>query len=199
VSRVAVACYDEPMQFESDAIPAESIRPLLRVEYEQLGALGFFDEERVELLRGRMVRMSNRGPDHDGALERLNEILVIALVGRARVRIQSALAALEDSMPQPDVAVVDPGDHDDAHPTSAALVIEVSKTSLSLDRKVKTSIYAECGVSEYWIVNLVDGVIEVARNPENGVYREAFSVSRDDTLTLVRFPDVAIPVSRILR
>jgi Uma2 family endonuclease len=187
------------MQREADAIPLDSIRPLRRVEYEQLGALGFLDDQEVELLRGRMVVVSNRGPDHDGALERLTEILVIALVGRARVRIQCALAALEDSMPQPDVAVVDPGEHDDAHPTSAALVIEVGKTSLSLDRKVKTSIYAECGVSEYWIVNLVDGVIEVARNPTDGVYQDSFSVGRDDTLTLVRFPDVAIQVSRILR
>ncbi len=38
-------------------------------------------------------------------------------------------------------------------------------SSLSLDRTHKASLYARAGVKDYWIVNLVDRVVEVHRDP----------------------------------
>ena len=46
------------------------------------------------------------------------------------------------------------------HPTTALLVIEVSDTTLRLDRR-KAGLYASAGVPEYWIVNLIDRCLEV--------------------------------------
>jgi Uma2 family endonuclease len=45
------------------------------------------------------------------------------------------------------------------------LVIEVSESSLGFDRAHKGSLYARAGLSDYWIVNLVDRVLEVYREP----------------------------------
>ena len=74
----------------------------------------------------------------------------------------------EESEPEPDVAVVPgrPGDYRDSHPTRPALLVEVAESSLELDRAGKGSLYARAGVAEYWIVNLVEGVVEVYRDPE---------------------------------
>src|SRR5688572_1840129 len=115
-------------------IQPETVRPLRRREYEKLAELGLFEGERIELIEGAIVRMSPHGPAHDSTIDRLTELLVIALRGRARVRVQGAFAASDDSEPEPDVAVIPPRDYDDAHPTEAWLIIEVADTSLAKDR-----------------------------------------------------------------
>src|SRR5258708_29266663 len=60
-------------------LPLDEMRPILRVEYEELAGSGCFDEERVELLYGAIVRMSPVRPDHDPAIQALTQLLVRAL------------------------------------------------------------------------------------------------------------------------
>src|SRR5450631_1217800 len=103
---------------------AEVIRPLRRVEYDQLVALGAFQDERIELLDGALVAMSPIGAPHSSAVQKLTRLLVLALVGCAEVRPQLPFAALEFSEPEPDLAVVPLGDYDTEHPAQAHLVIE---------------------------------------------------------------------------
>src|SRR6478735_1671847 len=104
------------------AAAAEVIRPLRRVEYDQLIALGAFEDEKIELLDGEMVAMSPIGTDHDSVVQKLNELLVLALHGRAWVRCQSSFAASELSEPEPDFTVVRRGDYLDEHSTEAYLM-----------------------------------------------------------------------------
>src|SRR5450432_3867156 len=134
----------------------EIIRPLRRTEYDQLVTLGAFRGEKIELLEGVLVAMSPIGPPHSSSVQRLNALLVLALVGRAVVRPQLPFAALEFSEPEPDLAVVPLGDYDVEHPAEADLIIEVAESSLAIDRGKKLRLYAACAVPEYWIVNLVD-------------------------------------------
>jgi len=56
-------------------------------------------------------------------------------------------------------------DYRDAHPSQPALLVEVSESTLAFDRRYKGSVYARAGVADYWIVNLVDEVLEVHRRP----------------------------------
>ncbi len=181
-----------------DLAPHE-LRPILRVEYEELAASGRFDEERVELLYGAIVRMSPVKPDHDGTIQNLNHLLVRALYPRAAVRIQSAFAASSLSEPQPDVAVVPPGDYRDAHPTEAWLVVEVAGSSLRKDSGIKARLYAECGVPEYWIVDLVANVVDVHTDVALGRYTRTTRHTKADRVTLVRFPDVTVDLGEVLR
>ncbi len=74
--------------------------PLAR--YHQLidgGLLG--EDDRVELIEGVLVAMSPKGPEHDAAVEWLNERFVTELAGRASVRVQSALTFPGYSAPRP--------------------------------------------------------------------------------------------------
>jgi Uma2 family endonuclease len=137
------------------AIDPASIRPLKRVEYDRLVHLGVFEDERVELLYGTIVRMSPINEPHNDAMARLTELLVLALHTRARLRPASSFAAGEYSQPEPDLLLVERKKFE-GRPDRAFLVIEISESSLSTDRKIKKNLYAESGVPEYWIVNLVN-------------------------------------------
>jgi Uma2 family endonuclease len=180
-------------------VPPHELRPILRVEYEDLARLGRFDDERVELLYGTIVRMSPPKPAHDGLIQRLNRTFLLALDPRAAVRIQSAFAASDYSMPQPDVAIVPPGDYLDAHPTEAWLIVEVAESSLRKDRVLKARLYAECGVPEYWVVDVDANVIEVRTNIESAAYTRLESYPKGARIPLVRFPDIQIETATILR
>ncbi|HKO48409.1 MAG TPA: Uma2 family endonuclease [Polyangiaceae bacterium] len=178
---------------------AEVIRPLRRVEYDQLIALGAFEDEKIELLDGEMVAMSPIGTAHSATVQRLTELLVLALHGRAFVRCQSSFAASELSQPEPDFAVVAPGDYDQAHPSQAHLIIEVAESSLAKDRGRKLRLYATCQVPEYWVVNLVERCIEVHRDVQAASYARVERYERGQTIRLLAFGDVSIAVSDILK
>jgi Uma2 family endonuclease len=99
---------------QATALPAHARpRRLRRTEYEKLAGEGFFHDERVELIQGIVVEMSPVGPAHANPLDLLVEKLVPALVGRARVRVQQPFVVADDSEPEPDLAVVPPGQYAD--------------------------------------------------------------------------------------
>jgi Uma2 family endonuclease len=179
-------------------IPPHELRPILRVEYEELADAGHFDEERVELLYGAIVRMSPVKPDHDDTIQGLTRMLFEALSRRAAIRIQSSFVASNFSQPQPDVAVVPPRSYRDAHPSEAWLIIEVAGSSLQRDMGIKTRLYAECGVLEYWVVDLAANVVHVHTDVAQGRYTRTTRRSKGERVTLVRFPDVTIDLSEVL-
>jgi Uma2 family endonuclease len=186
------------MALAHDPVPLERVRPLRRVEYERLAELGAFRDEKVELVYGRIVHRSPIGGPHRYAVRHLTEILGQALRGRANLEIQSSFAASEDSEPEPDVAVVPLGDYLDAPPNQAFLIIEVAQSSLADDRGWKATLYASCGVPEYWIVNLVDDVIEVYREPGADGYARVTRHGREGELRVPGFEDVVVRVGAVL-
>src|SRR5688500_14476458 len=98
-------------------------RPLYRHEYEALGALGFFDDERVELLDGQVVLAAEEGPAHGGVYRRLNRILIEAIPAEeGEVGVGNPLSLSNLSSPQPDFMVVPPSfTYTQVHPTTASL------------------------------------------------------------------------------
>lgn len=180
------------------ALQHEEARPLRRLEYDRLVAQGCFEDERVELLGGVLLTMSPQGPRHATVIERLNMLLVPAVLGRAMVRVQSPLAAGIYSEPEPDLVLVAPGPRPHGHPHTAFLVIEVAETSLVKDRIIKSSIYAGCGVPEYWIVNLPENHVEIYTAIEHNLYREHRSAGRGESITLQAFPDITVAVDAFL-
>jgi Uma2 family endonuclease len=170
---------------------------LKRAEYEKLAELGAFRDEKVELLYGRIVRMSPQGGPHRYGVERLMERLVVGLRGRARVTAQSSFAASDDSEPEPDLGVVPAGDYLNEPPREAFLLVEVAQSSLADDRR-KAALYAASGVREYWIVNLEDEVIEVYREPGEKGYAQVTHHPRGAELVVPGFADVVVRVADIL-
>jgi len=127
----------------------------------------FREDERLELLDGLLVVKEPQGDPHAAAVD----LVVAALRGAFGtgwlVRAHAPLGLGRRSRPEPDVSVVcgSPRDYRRAAPTEAVLVVEVSQTSLAFDRTRKASIYARAGIPDYWIVNLVERVVEVHHDP----------------------------------
>jgi Uma2 family endonuclease len=174
----------------------DTLRRITREEYQRMGEQGFFRDERVELLDGLIVEMSPIGPPHVFSTLLLTRALTIAFGHRAWVGIQSSFALSDESMPEPDAFVVPPDDVDATrYPSHALLIVEVAETSLHHDRTVKAALYAEAGVPEYWIVNLIDDVVEVHREPLNGHYSEFHTARHGEILSVA---GVSVAVDDIL-
>jgi len=177
--------------------PATGLRlyRFTRAQYDQM--VGRLEEPRVELLRGTIVEMSPRGSQHDEVMARLVELLMAALARRARVRVQSAFVAADESEPEPDIAVVPARSYMDGHPSEAFLLVEVADSSLTVDRDFKAKLYAESAVPEYWIVNIPDRQIEVHTDIVRGAYTRVVPYRPGQSVHPAAFADVVIPVERV--
>lgn len=138
-----------------------------REEYYKIGELDLFHGKRVELIEGEVIEMSPIYSPHMTGVTLAIDALRDAFGKGWVIRVQGPLSLGTDSDPEPDVAVVagKARDFKDAHPTTAALVVEVADSSLAYDRNVKTSLYAKSGIADYWIVNLKKRQVEVHRRP----------------------------------
>lgn len=172
-------------------------RRIALAEYERMVELGFFENERVELIRGVIVGMSPQGPLHSSPLEKLTSLLVLALVGRAKVRCQMPLRGPGDSMPEPDLAIVPHADYRARHPSAAHLVIEISDSSREYDRETKAPLYAELGVPELWLVDVRKQTVEVRTDPDDGIYRRVETLAVGQSIAPRAFPDVSVAVAAI--
>jgi Uma2 family endonuclease len=177
-------------------------------EYHQMIDTGIVGEDPpVELLEGWIVPKMPRKPPHDGTLDLLEGELAPRLPPGWFLRTQKANTT-SDSEPEPDVAAVrgDRRTYLQRHPTPAdiGLLIEVSETTLAQDRQVKGRIYARAGVPIYWVVNLVDGWIEVYSDPDSTAavptYRTRTDYRRGDSIPLLLDGQVltTLPVADLL-
>jgi Uma2 family endonuclease len=101
---------------EAFVIEPELVRRITRAEYDRMVALGLFEAERVELIRGVLVKMSPQLAPHASTIRKLTQLLMAQLQGRFALSVQSPLALSDDSEPEPDVAIVPLGDYDAEHP-----------------------------------------------------------------------------------
>jgi Uma2 family endonuclease len=139
-----------------------------RVEYEQLVEKGVLASgDNVELIDGLLIVAEPQSATHYTAIKLVERALARAFGEGWHTRSQAPIALDETSEPEPDVAVVrgDVRAYTAVHPADPVLVVEIALTSLTLDRGHKASLYARAGRPEYWILNLIERVLEVYRDP----------------------------------
>lgn len=155
--------------FDPSVLAPERVRAVSAAEYERLVRQGWFLDERIELLRGALVEMSPQGPPHARITAWFAQRLSKALpFERWEVHAHSPFAATADSVPEPDVSVAPRGRR---RQRGSVLLIEVSDSSLRKDQQLKSEIYAEAGVPEYWIVDVKRKAVEVLTEPTADGYR----------------------------
>ncbi len=144
--------------------------------------------------------MSPEKSRHAAAIDLALEALRREFGGSHTIRVQHPLIVSDSSEPEPDLAVV-PGsarDYVEQHPSSAALVVEVSDTSLEYDRTRKARIYAQAGLADYWIVNVVEGILEVHRDPTPSGYRSISRFRAGDAVSPLAAPGASVAVADLL-
>jgi len=144
-----------------------ALRRWQRAEYERLVDLGVFQGEPIELIGGQLVVAEPQGTYHASTIGTAEYALRAVLPPGWTVRTQLPVSLDDESEPEPDLVVVPglPADYRRSHPACPVAALEVAESSLDFDRQHKGSLYARAGIQDYWIVNLVDRVIEVYRDP----------------------------------
>lgn len=188
------------------AAPAVQTKRWTRWEYNRMAEAGIFSpHDRVQLIDGDIVTMTPQNSPHAVAIGKTQRLIERLFEPNVWVRVQMPLIIDPDSEPEPDLAVVSgaPDDYRDEHPHSALLVIEVSDTTLQLDRDRKRVIYARGGILEYWIVNLADRTLEVYRDPiapagQPASYRSSQTLGPSDHITPLAAAGTAVTVADLL-
>jgi Uma2 family endonuclease len=170
-------------------------------QFQRMGDAGIMPPEtRLELVDGELIEMAPIGPRHMHAVNRLTRALVAAVGEAAIVSVQNPVALGEHSETQPDLALLRPqSDSETRLPTQddVLLLVEVADTTLQYDRTTKLALYARFGVREVWIVNLIDRILEIHREPYNGAYRLKLERHANDAVAPVALPNAEVRLSEI--
>jgi Uma2 family endonuclease len=174
------------------SVPPAVVPTLYRLSVDQYEAMADADilteRDQVELLNGFLVIRMTKKPAHSVAARAVAEALAGMIPDGYFVTREDPIRIGAASEPEPDAAVVCGRSRDYArrHPDASqvALVVEVADSSLSLDRTEKLRIYATGEIPVYWIVNLVDGRLEVYSQPDAGTYLCVRSLGLTEAITV---------------
>ncbi len=153
-------------------------------DYHAMAEAGILTEDdRVELLDGKIIALSPVGGPHIGCVMRLTRLFVDRTDTSVFVSVQNPVLLDPHWKPEPDLALLRPGIADHV-PTAdqVLLLVEVADTTLARDRTVKLPRYAEAGIPEVWIVALAEGYVEVYRRPSPDGYGEMRRYARGETI-----------------
>ncbi len=188
--------------------PVVQTRRFTRIEYERLTELDFFQpDERLELIDGLLVIREPQDTPHATGVRLVGRALR-TVFGTGWIVDSQLPVALDDySEPEPDVAVVpgDPRDYRETHPSRPVLIVEIAESRLAFDRRYKSSLYARAGIGDYWVVNVVEHVLEVHRDPVADAtapygfgYRSITRLAAPASVTPLAAPSASIPVADLL-
>jgi Uma2 family endonuclease len=167
---------------------------------------GLFEGRNVILVDGEILEMPPPNPPHNSGVE-LTRFMLQAVFGTAHwARTQMALDMGLDIDPVPDVAVVlgTPKTVVD-QPSTSLLVVEVSDSTLAYDRGLKSNLYAQGGIEDYWVLDLNGRRLWIHRDPRADVtaprgfaYASVQAYAETDSVAPLAIPAAAFPVSELL-
>lgn len=172
-------------------------------EYYRLAGLRILGpDEHTELIQGEIIEKVTMNPPHAGIVDLIRDVLQAAFGAARYIRTQKALTLADGTEPEPDVVVVPGGPRDylTRHPKTEAvlLLVEVSDATLADDRSSKAHLYAQAGISEYWIANIVKRQLEVHRTPSAFGYADVQVYAVGQSVTPLFASDVSLAVSDLL-
>jgi Uma2 family endonuclease len=173
-------------------------------QYHQMADQGILHcQERLELIAGEIINMSPIGFRHAFITTYLANWFSNQLKDRAIVATQNPIYLGNWSEPQPDLVLLTYYDHfyDYRLPEAAdiLLLVEVADSSLTYDRQVKIPLYAQHDIPEVWLINLTQNRLERHSQPDGQTYQTVTLFSPQQTLAPLAFPELELPLNRILR
>jgi Uma2 family endonuclease len=173
---------------------AQARHRLTVADYYKMAAAGIIGEEsRVELIDGEIVDMAPIGSKHAFVVSRLAQFFTLATHHHYLVSVQNPVRLDNRSEPQPDIALLKPGNYMDNLPgaSDVLLIIEVAHSSINFDRTVKLDLYARHAIPEVWLLDLEGSELLVCRKPAEGQYRSMQKPLPGEVISPLLVPQVA--------
>ena len=175
-------------------------------QFHYLGDLGMFEGRRAWLVDGVIGEEGPMNPPPRISLELSENVLRAAFGSGWRVCNQMPLVLGQTTDPEPDLAVIAGSPRGaTTHPTTAALVVEISDSSLRYDTTLKMSLYAASGIADYWVVDVANRQLLVFRDPKpdstashGHSYTTNLTLSPGDTVSPLAAQNVTISVADLL-
>jgi Uma2 family endonuclease len=158
----------------------EFLHPITVEAYHLLYEKGMI-EKKAELIEGMIYQKMPKNPIHSEVVRRILKFLYTKITDELQISSENPLT-LGNSEPEPDIAILPPGDYSHVHPQLALLVLEVANTSLKMDRR-KATIYAKGKIPEYILINLLEEKLEIYKHPKEGIYTEIKILSKEEIFT----------------
>lgn len=186
----------------SDMALEYELREFTVDEYHRMAQVGILAaDERVELLEGRLVRMSPIGHRHWVVHMRIVSYLNEVLRGRPIVG-QGSFPLGKRNEPQPDIAIL-AGTPDvylqrppEAH--EILVVLELAESSLAKDTGPKLTLYARFGIPDYLVVDIERNLLLHYTEPNEVGYGAQESLTIAQTFHLRSFPTVELAAGMFL-
>lgn len=167
---------------------------------EEAGA--FVGRPKVELIEGVIVTVSPQKNLHSFVKSELALRLGLRLRELQlplRAITEGTLELAPDSAPDPDITITSDAAKDGyIAKETAALVIEVSDTSLSYDLETKAALYARSGVAEYWVVAVRTEKMHRHWTPDGGSYARIDVNLFGETWESATIPGLSVQSERLI-
>ncbi|MDX1958058.1 MAG: Uma2 family endonuclease [Leptospiraceae bacterium] len=159
--------------------------------YHRLGEENLIPEK-TELIEGVIIEKMPKSPKHSSFVRKLLNYFTNKISKKYLISLENPITT-KSSEPEPDLCVLDFREdfYENAHPSFAHLVIEVSISTLELDRD-KADVFALAEIPEYWIFDLVNQCLEVYRIPKEGEYKSRTILKNTETISPLFQPEIEI-------
>ncbi|MFL6861644.1 MAG: Uma2 family endonuclease [Allosphingosinicella sp.] len=156
-------------------------------EFLRMADVGAFEDMKVELDHGELIRMNPPYTAHAACQMRIGTALVEAVKARPLTVVGEVTVRLDDETVRGlDAAVIDSASVSEQvlEPGHIRVGIEISDTTLETDLGPKLRDYASAGIATYWVVDLNARAVHVMIEPDGNGYRSRTLVRFGEPLTL---------------
>ena len=160
--------------------------------------------ERLELIKGELVVMAAKSVAHDNVQNALNLVFAKVVPAGLYVGNSSTLQLTEDILVEPDLAIISrdlykrtPRGFARPRAEDVLLVVEVAVTSLAYDRDVKSQLYAQHGIREYWLIDANARTTWIHTGPSADGWTSIVERTPDEVLTTPALPGLAVRLNEI--
>lgn len=170
--------------------------------YRALDAGAFGLWPKVELIRGRLMEHPGQTPPHAYTIGQIGHCFRNVLEPMFQVREHCPIALAVDTHADTDVTViVDRGsEYEERHPgpNDTVLLVEASDLTANYDLGEKALLYAQAGITDYWVVLVNEAAIVRHREPTQGGYQAVTRLAGNDTLSPLVMPEAVWTVDALL-
>jgi Uma2 family endonuclease len=176
--------------------------PFTTAEFHKMARRGAFDDLRVELRGGMIVKMSPKHLPHTMVQEDLAFAIKLAVRGAGlswRVGSEGSVSFGEGFDPMPDIVVYD--GTMPAHPfgtidpKAVKLIVEVADSSVEDDMGEKRDDYARFGLAEYWVADVNEKIVHMHAAPVDGAFTKVMRAKLGDPLAMLTQPQIVAQIS----